>query len=130
MTTRSATAAVTPSTTVAVASVANAATAAPSPINRGGCTRSGRLVTAEASAPTTKPSCTPMVRSASPTRPISHSPRSAGAAADAANQVATESTWTAQINASWRMATGPSGRAAVSTEGLLTGGGVPAAPAG
>ncbi len=112
-----------------MASVASAATAAPAPISRGGSTRSGRLVTAEASAPTTKPSWTPMVSNASPSGPISHSSRSAGAAAEAANQVATASTWTADTSTSWRTATGPSGCAEVSTGMAVTGAAVPAAPA-
>ena len=87
------------------------ATPAPIPISRGGWTRSGRLVAAEASAPTTKPSWTPTVSSASPTRPISHSARRAGAAADAANHVETASTCTTDTSASWRAATRPSGTA-------------------
>ena len=117
---------------VAVASVASAATAAPIPISRGGCTRSGRLVTAETSAPVTKPSWTPIVSSASPDPPdlpLRHAARARPPTPRTTSPPPAPAPPT-PAPAGVRRA-GPSGAARRGTTGpALTGAGARAAPAG
>src|ERR671931_2197695 len=55
-------------------------------------TGSARLVTAETSAPATKPSCTAMVSQAASVGDSAHSARSCGSTADAENQVVIDRT--------------------------------------
>ena len=104
---RSTTADCRPFATTAKAAVQKAAPSALPAIRYGALSRSGRLRAADVSAPTTNPSCTAVVSSGTCTPLSPHSARSAGAAAEAANQVASASTWADATSASCRMADDP-----------------------